>query len=73
MVWVGSREILSCIMTLLKTYLLFKIEQIVEAIVGWDDGIMYKKMGGLSLTSLEDAMTLLMSDLALLLLSLTFN
>ena len=48
-------------MTLIKNYLLFKFEQIVEAIVGWDDGIMYKKMGGLSLTSLEDALTLLIN------------
>ena len=60
-VWVGSTRVLGRIKALLHNYLWSRSENTTKARVNWDDCTMPKKVGGLSLTSSEDAMKVLMN------------
>lgn len=59
--WVGSKRILGEIKALLRKYMWSGAENIARAQVSWDNHIMLKKVGGLSFTSLDDAMQALVN------------
>lgn len=60
-VWVGSKEVLGKVKALLPNHLWFGFENTACARTGRDDYAMAKKVGGLNLTSPEDAMKAPMS------------
>ena len=60
-VWVGSKKVLRKIKALLHDYLWLAFENTAREWVCWDDYVMLKEVGVLSLTSQEDAMRALMS------------
>ena len=55
-VWVGSMKLLGRIKALLHKYLWSGSWNTTRARVSWDDCVMPKKVGGLSIISPEDAM-----------------
>lgn len=59
-VWVGSKKVMRQIKACCN-YLWSGFEHTTIARVNWDDCTMPKEVGGLSLTSLEDAMKAVMS------------
>jgi hypothetical protein len=60
-VWVGLKRVLVNIKALLRSYLWCGTKNMTRTWVSWDKCMIPKKIGGLSLTSLEDAMKALMS------------
>jgi hypothetical protein len=59
--WAGSGKILWKVKALLWNHLWYGSKNTARAQTSWDDYTLLKKVGGLSLTSLEDAMRALMS------------
>lgn len=60
-VWVGLKRVLVNIKALLRSYLWCGTKNMTRTWVSWDKCMIPKKIGGLSLTSSEDAMKALMS------------
>ena len=60
-VWAGSKKVLGNIKALLCNSLRSGSENMTISCVSWDDYVLPKKVGGLRLTFVEDAMRALMS------------